>query len=455
MSKIKSINPATEEIVAEYEAATISDLNAAVDVARKTFAAWKGVDIKERAALMLKLEDVYKRRADEFAKLITVEMGKPIKESTPEIEKCGWLMRYYAENGPAFLADEPAQTEAKRSFIAFEPLGVVGIIMPWNFPFWQVLRCAVPAIVAGNVVILRHSSTVPGCALAIQETFEQAGFPKGVFTTMVGDTSIAEAMIDHPGVNAVSLTGSVETGRKVAERAGRGLKKFVLELGGSDPFIVLEDADIDATCSQAARGRLLNCGQSCIAAKRFIVVKDIAKEFAEKFVESVRGAKVGDPLDPETDVGPLVNKTQLEKLESQVNDAAGKGARILVGGKRIQGKGYFFEPTVVDNVKPEMRIYHEEIFGPAAPIIVVKDEEEAIKVANETDFGLGASVWTNDLKRAENILRNLEAGIVYSNHVVRSDPRMPFGGTKKSGIGRELSRYGILEFTNIKSILIF
>jgi acyl-CoA reductase-like NAD-dependent aldehyde dehydrogenase len=452
--KFQTINPATEEILGTYEAASKADVNSAVAKSRVAFHQWKQTSVAERAKLLRKLQKVLLKNKKRYAEIITLEMGKPIRESISEIEKCAWLCEYYSQNAEKFLQDEIVKTEAKKSYVTFEPLGVIGCIMPWNFPFWQVLRFAVPALTAGNTVVLKHSSICPESALQIVEAFERAGFPKNVFQTVLGPAEVGEALIQS-NINAISVTGSVETGRRVAELAARDLKKFVLELGGSDPFIVLEDADLDFTCEAAVKGRTINSGQSCIAAKRFIVVKEVAEEFSKKLVELTNSLVIGDPLDPQTQIGPVVREEQLNKLHAQVMDSVKEGAKILTGGRRLQRKGYFYLPTVLSNVTRHMRVFREETFGPVSPIIVVKNEEEAIRVANDSEFGLGASIWTKDLKRGEKIAKKIEAGLVYVNSSVHSDPRMPFGGVKHSGIGRELSHYGLREFVNIKSIKIF
>jgi succinate-semialdehyde dehydrogenase/glutarate-semialdehyde dehydrogenase/succinyl-CoA reductase len=380
-------------------------------------------------------------------------MGKAIKESRSEVEKCAWVMEYYADNGQIISTDEVINTDARKTVIKFQPIGVIGSIMPWNFPYWQALRFAAPSLMVGNTIVLKPSSATMQCGIEIEKAFDNVGLPDGVFQTLVGDSSIAESLIDSSDVNAVTFTGSVPVGAKVAQRATSQVKKTVLELGGSDPFIVCEDADIDKASDGAVKGRFINCGQSCIASKRFIVVKKIANEFIEKFVQKVEGLDVGDPLADDTDVGPLVNAGGLKKIDSQVKESIKEGAEILTGGEQMEGrKGYFYRPTVLKNVTPKMHIAQEEVFGPVAPIIVATDEVEAMKFANDSEYGLGASMWTQDLGKAERLSNSIESGIVSVNNVVASDPRVPFGGVKKSGFGRELSRYGMLEFVNIKSV---
>ena len=380
------------------------------------------------------------------------EMGKVIKEARSEVEKCAWVMDYFADNGKVFTTDEVVNTDARRSFVTFEPLGVIGSIMPWNFPYWQALRFAAPSLIVGNTIVLKPASATMQCGIEIEKTFEKAGLPDGVFQTLIGDSSIADILIDSQDVNAITFTGSVPLGGKVAQRATSQLKKCVLELGGSDPFIVCEDANVEKASNGAVKGRFINCGQSCIASKRFIVVKKIANEFIEKFVQGAEKLKVGDPLSDDTDLGPLVNASGLKTIDSQVKDSVKEGAEILTGGEQIKSKGYFYKPTILKNVSPNMRVAQEEVFSPVAPIIIAGSEIEALRLANDSQYGLGASIWTEDLDKAERLSRMVRSGIVTVNNVVISDPRVPFGGVKKSGFGRELSRYGMLEFVNIKSV---
>jgi acyl-CoA reductase-like NAD-dependent aldehyde dehydrogenase len=385
---------------------------------------------------------------------MTREMGKVIRESHAEVEKCAWAADYFAQNGPKFLEPEVVSTDALRSYIAFHPRGVLGSIMPWNFPMWQIVRFAVPALIAGNAVVVKPASATPQSALNLERAFHEAGLPDHVFQVVVGDRTTANALI-RSAVALVSLTGSVGTGIAVAREAARNLKKAILELGGSDPFIVAEDADLDLAAKGAVAGRFVNAGQSCIAAKRFFVVDSVAEEFLEKFAAGIRKLKVGDPLDPSTDIGPMVNAGQRDEIESQVQDAVRKGAKVVVGGKRIRRPGSYFEPTLLSGVTKAMRVLREETFGPVAPVLAVPDLETAIREANDSEFGLGASLWTKDLARADELARELESGMVFVNGAVKSDPRMPFGGVKQSGIGRELSRYGLLEMVNIKTVEIF
>jgi acyl-CoA reductase-like NAD-dependent aldehyde dehydrogenase len=450
---IETVNPATGKPIAKYHNMSIDEINDKVKNARTALKSWKSQDIGERCSLARKLGRVMRKNKDEYSRTITEEMGKPIRQATAEVEKCAWLCDYYSETAESFLRDELIPTEFRKSFVSFEPLGVIAGIMPWNFPFWQAMRFAVPALTAGNVEILKHSSVCLGSALKLEDAFLEAGFPEGVFQCVIGNPIVGEALIKSD-IDAVSVTGSINTGKRVAELASKNLKKFVLELGGSDPFIVLEDADLNQTAYMAAQSRLLNTGQSCIAAKRFIVVKDVADKFIKLFVENTEAEVVGDPMDSKTTVGPLVRESQRQALSIQVEDAKNKGANILTGGNSINGEGYFFEPTVLGDVKHEMKVVREEVFGPAAPVIVVEGEEEAVAEANNSEFGLGASIWTNNLERGIRLGRQIQSGIVSINEMVKSDPRLPFGGTKSSGIGRELSEFGIREFVNIKSIVV-
>jgi len=393
-------------------------------------------------------------RADKarFATLLTSEMGKPIVEAEAEIEKCAWTATWIADNVARLLADEPVESTATRSYVRFQPVGVVLAVMPWNFPFWQAFRAALPALSAGNVMLLKHSSNVPQSALAIEEVFREAGVPEGVFQTLLIGSGAVERIIADHRVAAVTLTGSDTAGALVAASAGKALKKAVLELGGSDPFIVLADADLNAAATVACRARNQNNGQSCIAAKRFIVEEAVADEFEQRFAAAVAALKVGDPMDRGNQVGPLARGDLVDDLERQVGESLRLGARALTGGKRIKGDGYFFEPTVLTNVRPGMPAYHEETFGPVAAVIRVKDAEDALRVANDSEFGLGSSIWTADVARAQKLAERVEAGQVFVNGMVASDARLPFGGVKRSGYGRELSAYGIKEFTNIQTI---
>ena len=450
-AELKTVNPATEEIVNRYKIMTKEQINDIAKNARNRFQDWKK-DVSKRANLLHDFANELRREKENLARTATNEMGKAIKEARSEVEKCAWVIEYYADNGQIFSTDEVVNTDARKTVIKFQPIGVVGSIMPWNFPYWQALRFAAPSLMIGNTIVLKPASATMQCGIEIEKTFIKAGLPEAVFQTLVGDSSIAEILIDSDDINAVTFTGSVPVGAKVAQRATSKLKKTVLELGGSDPFIVCEDADVEKASSGAVKGRFINCGQSCIASKRFIVVKKVADEFIEKFVQKTEKLKVGDPLSDGTDIGPLVNASSLEKIDSQVKESVREGAEVLTGGERIGKKGYFYRPTVLKNVNPKMPIAQEEVFGPVAPIIVAGNENESIELANNSDYGLGASIWTQDLDKAERFSSCLESGIVSVNNVVASDPRVPFGGVKKSGFGRELSRYGMLEFVNIKSV---
>jgi succinate-semialdehyde dehydrogenase/glutarate-semialdehyde dehydrogenase/succinyl-CoA reductase len=448
--KVKTINPATEEVLNEYKIMTKEQINDKVKKAQITFQDWKK-DATKRTDLLHDFANQLRRDKENLAKRATNEMGKAIKEARSEVEKCAWAMEYYADNGQILSTDEVVNTDARKTVIRFQPIGVIGSIMPWNFPYWQALRFAAPSLMIGNTIVLKPASATMQCGIEIENAFNKVGLPDGVFQTLVGDSSVAESLIDSD-INAVTFTGSVPVGAKVAQRATSQIKKTVLELGGSDPFIVCEDADIEKASNGAVKGRFINCGQSCIASKRFIVVKNVANEFIEKFVQKTEKLKVGDPLSDDTDIGPLVNAGGLKKIDSQVKESVKEGAEVLTGGEHIGKKGYFYRPTVLKNVNPKMQIAQEEVFGPVAPIIVTDNEVEAIELANDSEYGLGASIWTQDLDKAERLSSSVESGIVSVNNVVASDPRVPFGGVKKSGFGRELSRYGMLEFVNIKSV---
>ena len=449
-AELKTINPATEEIINRYEIMTKEQIDDKVKKAQNTFQDWKK-NANKRTDLLHDFANELKKENENLATIATNEMGKPIKEARSEVEKCAWVMEYYADNGQILSTDEIVNTDARKTVIKFQPIGVIGSIMPWNFPYWQALRFAAPSLMIGNTIVLKPASATMQCGIEIEKTFNKAGLPEGVFQTLVGDSSIAESLIDS-NVNAITFTGSVPVGAKVAQRATSQVKKTVLELGGSDPFIVCEDADIEKASTGAVKGRFINCGQSCIASKRFIVAKNVANEFIEKFVQKAERLRLGDPLSDDTDIGPLVNTNGLKKIDSQVKKSVKEGAEVLTGGEQIEKKGYFYGPTVLKNINPKMSIAQEEVFGPVAPIIVAGDEVEAIELANDSEYGLGASIWTQDLDKAERLSSSVQSGIVSVNNVVASDPRVPFGGVKKSGFGRELSRYGMLEFVNIKSV---
>ena len=451
--QLTTINPATEEAINTYDIMTKEQISEKAKKAQNAFLDWKK-DIQKRADHIHDFAQELRKNKEELARTMTKEMGRPIKDARAEVEKCAWVMDYFADNGKMFLTDEVINTDARKSVVTFEPLGVIGSIMPWNFPYWQALRFGAPSLMAGNTIVLKPASATMGCGIEIEKAFSRSGVPDGVFQTIVGDSSIADILIDSEDINAVTFTGSVPVGGKVAQRATSQIKKCVLELGGSDPFIVCEDADIEKASTGAVKGRFINNGQSCIASKRFIVTKKIANEFIEKFVQKTEKLKVGDPISEDTDLGPVVNASGLKTIDSQVKDSVKEGAEILTGGEqvKIRSKGYFYKPTIVKNVSPNMRMAQEEVFGPAAAVIVADGEIEAVRLANDSQYGLGASIWTQDLDKAENLSRIVRSGIVTVNNVVISDPRVPFGGVKKSGFGRELSRFGMLEFVNIKSI---
>ena len=449
-TKLRTVNPTSEAILNEYDIMTKEQIDAKVKTARTAFSEWRN-DIDKRVDFLYSFANELRKNLENLATTATREMGKAIKESRSEVEKCAWAIEYFADNGKIFASDEVVNTDARKSIITFEPLGVIGSIMPWNFPYWQALRFAAPSLMAGNTIVLKPASATMQCGIEIERTFNKSGLANGVFQTLIGDSSIAETLIDSD-INAVTFTGSVQVGGKVAQRATSQLKKTVLELGGSDPFIVCEDADMEKASSGAVKGRFINSGQSCIASKRFIVVRKIANEFIEMFVQKTQKLKVGDPMSNETDIGPLVNINSLNNMESLVAQSVEEGAELLTGGERTDSKGFFYPPTVLKNVSPSMRIASEEVFGPIAPVIIAEDEKEAMKVANDSKYGLGASIWTQDLDKAERMSRAVESGIVTVNNVVISDPRVPFGGIKNSGFGRELSKYGMLEFVNIKSV---
>lgn len=453
---IESHNPATGKTLATFEELNAEQIERRLALAQTTFETWRFVPLAQRSKLLLSLAQVLRANAAEMADIAAQEMGKPVAAGKAEVEKCAWACEYYAENAEEFLKPEQVKTDASQSYVRFDPLGVILAVMPWNFPYWQVLRFAAPAVLAGNVALLKHASSVPQCGMAIEKAFTQAGFPEGVFENLLIGASKVEGLIRDPRIKAVTLTGSEPAGQKVASVAGHEIKKTVLELGGSDPFIVLADADIEKAASVAAVARLQNCGQSCISAKRFIVVKEVAEEFINKFKQYTEKMVVGDPLDPKTQVGPLANKSGLQDIEKQVSTSVSLGAEVVTGGQRLTGAqfehGYFYAPTIIRDIKKGMPLYHEETFGPVASVFIAENTDDAIRIANDTTFGLGSSLWTRDIKLAEQLASKINAGCVFINGLVKSDPRLPFGGINRSGYGRELSHYGLREFVNVKTV---
>jgi len=450
---MRSVNPATGQLLRTYEEHSDSACAAIVEAVASSWKLWRERSLAERAACLETLASTLVAGAADYAALITLEMGKTIGEARAEIDKCARLCRYFAQHGPDMLADEPVATEASESYVAFEPLGVILAIMPWNFPFWQVFRFAAPALMAGNVCVLKHASNVSGCALALEKVF-RAALPPDVFRTVFVRGARAEGLIAHPAIRGVAVTGSVKAGAAIAAVAGRHLKKTVLELGGSDPFIVLEDADIDLSVDKALKSRMKVAGQVCIAAKRLVIHKALAEPFCERFVRRAQALCVGDPFDLKTDMGPLARADLVATVHEQVERSLAMGARLATGGQRIEGPGFFYAPTLLTDVRKGMPVHDQEVFGPVAAMLVVEDDDQAVAVANDSAFGLGASVWTRDRERGQRIARRLEAGMVVVNGITTSNARLPFGGIKNSGWGRELSHYGIKEFVNVKSILL-
>ena len=451
---IASINPATGETLREFSALTAQQIEQKLQLAADTFQTYRRTAFADRARLMTRAAEILESEKHQFGTIMTTEMGKPFKAAIGEAEKCAWVCHYYAENAERHLADEVVETNAKKSYVHFQPLGPVLAVMPWNFPFWQVFRFAAPALMAGNVGLLKHSSNVPQCALAIEEIFRRAGFPEGAFQTLLIGSDAVEHILNDSRVAAATLTGSEPAGRSVASIAGKQIKKTVLELGGSDPFIVMPSADFDVAVTTAVKARTINNGQSCIAAKRFIVADEIYDAFEERFVSEMQALRVGDPLDESNEIGPLATPQIRDDLVEQVEKAVHAGARVLTGGKKIDGPGNFYEPTVLVNVDPSSEVSCEEIFGPVAMLFRVANIDEAIRLANATPFGLGSSAWTNDPNEQAKFIAEIEAGCVFINGMVASDPRLPFGGVKNSGYGRELAGFGIREFVNIKTVWI-
>jgi len=455
MATITTHNPATDTPLAEYPLHTPDEVASVVDQVHAAQPAWAAVPLPRRAALSGRLAAVLRAHKSTWARLMTLEMGKPISESVAEIDKCAWLCDTYAERAADWLADEAVAADGRDHRVVYQPLGVVLSIMPWNFPFWQALRFGVPTLLAGNTSILKHSRNVTGCALALEQAFREAGFPEHAFRTIVADHQSVGVLLDDRRIAGVSLTGSTEVGRQVAARAAGTLKTCVLELGGSDPFIVLADADLDRAVEGAVTGRLLNTGQSCIAAKRFLVEEAIYDRFVQRFAAAMASRRVGDPLDGDTQVGAIISGRDLATLEDQIADAVSQGARLVCGGRRLDRPGFFLPPTVLAEVTPRMRVWREEVFGPVAPVMAVPDADAALREANASEFGLGGSVWTGDLERGEDLARRLECGAAFVNSIVKSDPRMPFGGVKQSGLGRELSWFGLRAFVNVKGLNVY
>ncbi len=452
---LKSINPANDALLREYPETSAGDVAKALSAAHQAFLAWRETSFADRSAPMRRAAALLRERKEALAKLMALEMGKPLAQGRAEAEKCAWVCEYYAAEAEGFLRPQAIATDASRSFVAFGPLGVVLAVMPWNFPLWQVFRFVAPGLMAGNAGLLKHSSNVSGCALAIEEIVHGAGFPRDLFRTLLVPAKAVAGIIEAPEVKAVTLTGSTPAGRSVASTAGRVLKKTVLELGGSDPYLILEDADLELAAETCAASRLVNSGQSCIAAKRFVVVAPVRKRFEELFVERMRARKMGDPLEEGIDVGPQARTDLRDELHEQVAKTVAAGARVLLGGDRPSGKGAFYPPTVLTGVTKGMPAHDEELFGPVAAVIAVKDEAEAVRVANDSVFGLGAAVFTKDVARGERLAESaLDAGACFVNSFVKSDPRLPFGGIKESGYGRELSSFGIREFVNIKTVYV-
>ncbi len=451
---ITSINPATGEKLKDFAVHNETDIENRLTRAERAFQGHRHQSFAERAQLMKAAGSLLNAEKDKLARIITLEMGKILRASIEEVEKCARACQFYGENAERFLEDETAQTQAARSFVRYEPMGAILAIMPWNFPFWQVFRFAAPALMAGNVGLLKHAANVPQCALAIEEIFHRAGFDEGVFQTLLIESAQGEKLISDPRVKAVTLTGSDRAGSAVASAAGRAIKKSVLELGGNDPFIVTTSADIEAAVTTAVKARTINSGQSCIAAKRFFVADPIYDEFLRRFVDGMRSLKMGDPLDESTEMGPLATEQIREGVHAQVQKSVAAGAKLLTGGNRVHGPGFFYEPTVLIDIPLESPAHREEIFGPVAAVFRVRDNEEAIRLANDSVFGLGASVWTTDAQEQELFISQLDVGMVFINGMVASDPRLPFGGVKRSGFGRELGAVGIREFMNIKTVWI-
>ena len=451
---IATINPATGRTERTFQSLSDAELDARIQCAADTYRRYRRLALPERTRMLLKAAEILEAEKEMFGRLMTLEMGKTLKAAVDEAVKCAWGCRYYAEHAERFLAEEEVATNATRSLIRYEPIGPILAVMPWNFPFWQVFRFAAPALAAGNVGLLKHASNVPQCALAIEDIFRRAGFPEGCFQTLLIDTDRVQRIIEDSRIAGVTLTGSNAAGSAVGSAAGKQIKKSVLELGGSDPFIVTPSGNLDAAVRTAVKARVINNGQSCIAAKRFIAVGSIADAFEHRLVAGMQSLQVGDPLDPETDVGPLANEAQVKTLAGQVERSVSDGARLLTGGHRLERPGYYFAPGVLTDISRDAPAYWEEVFGPVALLFRARDIDQAIAIANDSPFGLGASAWTNDETERRRFITELESGMVFINAMVASDPRLPFGGVKQSGYGRELSEYGLREFVNIKTVWI-
>ena len=452
---IKSINPADESLVEEFPDWGMDEINPVIEAADTAFKSWQFLEISQRAEYFVKMAQLLRERKAEFAFLMANEMGKPVSQGEMEIEKCAWVCEHYAEHSAGYLSDRHIETENSESFVTFKPLGVIYMIMPWNFPFWQVIRGAAPTIMAGNTIVLKHASNVFGCAIAIEKLFKDAGFPVNIFRTLLTGSRTSNDIISHPKIRAVTLTGSERAGQQVAAEAGRNLKKSVLELGGSDPYIVLEDADIDAAVASCGASRMLNGGQVCIAAKRFIVVEAIRQEFEDKILELMNTYQMGDPLDTNTNFGPMAKVNLRDELHEQVTRSIEQGAVLKLGGEIPDKPGAWYPATVLTEVKAGMAAFSEELFGPVSTIISAEDEEDAIAIANDTEFGLGGAIFTRDIEKGRRLARDIiNTGTCVVNGFVKSDPRLPFGGIKKSGYGREIGEFGIHEFVNIKTVVV-
>jgi succinate-semialdehyde dehydrogenase/glutarate-semialdehyde dehydrogenase len=451
---IATINPATGQTLKTFESLSDAQIDRKLGIAAQAFTKYRKSSFAERAQLMQRAAEILEDKKETFGRMMTTEMGKTFRSAVEEAVKCAWVCRYYAENGEAFLADEVVTTPATRSYVRYQPLGAVLAVMPWNYPFWQVIRAAAPILTGGNVMLLKHASNVPQCALMIEELFREAGFPEGVFQTLLIGSAKVDAVLGDPRVAAATLTGSEGAGVQVAQGAAKKVKKVVLELGGSDPFIVMPSANLDEAVTTAVKARISNNGQSCIAAKRFIIAEPIAEEFQRRFVSAMAALKVGDPFDEKTELGPLATKDGVDSLDESVQTSVKSGAELLTGGKRLAGPGNFYAPTVLSKIPKGSPAHCEELFGPVASVFRAKDLDDAIRIANDSRFGLGASAWTNDEKERERLINEIESGMVFINRMVASDPRLPFGGVKWSGYGRELGSFGIREFTDVKTVWI-